>query len=106
MFPLLSLYLHLLHLPTCLFIQCKQTGHVTRKDAICDLSKRARILVCSDDVEDFCADLCVAADAHGVLIGVKHWSVIIEVFYLDVHVGLSTQASLQVKKGDKKEFYC
>lgn len=64
-------------MPTCLFIQCKQTGHVPRKDVIGDLAKPARVLVRSDDVEDFCADLCVAADAHGVLVRVKHWSVVI-----------------------------
>lgn len=84
--------------PTCLFIQGKQTGHVTRKDIIGDLSEPARVSVSRDNIEDFCAGLCVAADAHGVLVRVKHWSVIIQIFYLNVHVGLSTQASLIFEK--------
>lgn len=81
-----------------MFVQCKQTGHVPRKDAIGDLSKPARVSVSSDDVEDFCAGLRVAADAHGVLVGVKHWGVIIQVLYLNVYVGLSAQASLTFEK--------
>lgn len=87
---------------TCLFIQCKQTGHVAGKEVIGDLSKHARISVGGDNVEDFCAGLRVAADAHGVLVRVKHRSVIVQVFYLDVHVGLSTQASLTFEK--RREF--
>lgn len=81
-----------------MLIQCKQTGHVPRKDVIRDLSKRARVSVSSDNVEDFCAGLRVAADAHGVLVRVKHWSVIIQVLYLNVHVRLSAQASLTFEK--------
>lgn len=81
-----------------MLIQCEQTGHVTRDDVIRDLSKPARISVSGDNIEDLGAGLCVAADAHGVLIGVKHWSVIIQVFYLDVHIRLSAQASLSFEK--------
>lgn len=66
--------------PTCLFIQCKQIGQVTWKDIVGDLSKRARISISSDNVEDFCAGLRVAANAHGVFFRVEHWSVIIKVF--------------------------
>lgn len=81
-------------MPTCVFVQCKQTGHVSRKDVIGDRSEPARISVGSDHIEDFCARLRVAADAHGVLIGVKHWSVIVQVLHLNVNIGLCTQSSL------------
>ena len=81
-----------------MFIQCEQTGHVTRKDVVGDLSEPARISVCGDNVEDLCPGLRVAADAHGVLVRVKHRSVIVQVFHLDVHVGLSAQASLTFEK--------
>lgn len=94
----------LLCLPTCLFIQGKQTGHVTRKDFVGNLSKSASISVSGENVEDFCAGLCVVADAHGVLVRVKHWSVIIQVFYVNVNVGLSVQASLTLKK--KRSEFC
>lgn len=79
---------------TCLFIQCKQTGHVTSEEIVGNLSEPARVSVGSDDVEDFSSGLRVAADAHGVLVWVKHWSVIIQVLHLHVHIGLSAQASL------------
>lgn len=79
---------------TCLFIQCKQTGHVTSEETVGNLSEPAGVSVGSDDIEDFSSGLRVAADAHGVLVWVKHWSVIIQVLYLHVHIGLSAQASL------------
>lgn len=79
---------------TSLFIQCKQTGHVPSEEFIGDLTEPARVSVCSDDVEDLGSGLRVAADAHGVLVRVEHRSVIIQVLHLDVHVGLSAQASL------------
>lgn len=91
--------------PTCLFIQCKQTGHVTREDIVGDLSKPARISVRGDYVEDFCARLGVAADAHGVLVRVEHWSVIVQILYLNVHVRLSTQASLEKRERRIEEYY-
>lgn len=84
--------------PTSVFIQCKQTGHVTRKDLIGDMSESARISISGDNVEDFCAGLCVAADAHGVLFRIKHWSVVIQVLHLNVHIGLGTQASLAFER--------
>lgn len=88
--------------PTCLFIQRKQTGHVTGNHVIGDLSEPASISVGGDHVEDFCAGLSVAADAHRVLVGVKHWGVIIPVLHLNVHVGLSAQASLKFGMSEKK----
>lgn len=84
-----------LYSPTCVFIQREQTGHVARKDVIGDLSKPARISVGSNNAEDFCARLCVAADAHSILFRVEDWAVIIQVFYFNVHVGLSAEASLR-----------
>lgn len=83
-----------------MFIQCKQTGHVTSEETVGNLSEPAGVSVCSDDVEDFSPRLRVAADAHGVLVWVKHWSVIIQVLHLHVHIGLSAQASLS--SGKKK----
>lgn len=85
-------------LPTCLLIQCKQTGHVTRYQVVGDLSEPAGVSVGGDNVEDLCAGLSVAADAHGVLVRVKHWSVVIQVLHLNVHVGLSALASLTFEK--------
>lgn len=76
-------------------VQSKQTGRVARKDFVGDLSEPAGIVVGGDHVEDFRADLRVAAEADGVLAGVEHGSVVIPVLYLDVNVGLSAQASLQ-----------
>lgn len=98
--------LHFLYLPTCLFIQWKQTGHVTRKDVVGHLPKPARILICSDDVEDFGAGLCVAADAHDVLVRVKHWNVVVEVLYLNVHVGLRAETSLWVEQQERISIPC
>lgn len=85
-------------LPTCLFIQSKQTGHVTRNHVVGDLSEPAGVSVGGDNVEDLCAGLRVAADAHGVLVRVEHWSVVVQVLHLNVHVGLSAQASLTFEK--------
>lgn len=81
-----------------MFIQCKQTGHVTSEETVGDLSEPAGVSVGSDDVEDFGSGLRVAADAHGVLVWVKHWSVIIQVLHLHMYIGLSTQASLSSEK--------
>lgn len=77
-----------------MFIQCKQTGQVTREEIVGNLSEPGGVSVGSDDVEDFSSGLRVAADAHGVLIWVEHWSIIIQVLHLHVHIGLSAQASL------------
>lgn len=85
-----------------MFVQCKQTGHVSRKNVVRDLSKPARVSVSSNNVEDLRAGLCMAADAHGVLVRVEHRCVIIQVFYLNVHICLSTEASL---KESENSFY-
>lgn len=86
---------------TCVFIQCKQTGHVTGEEIVGNLSEPAGVSVGSDDVEDFSSGLRVAADAHGVLAWVKHWSVIIQVLHFHVHIGLGAQASLSQEKKSK-----
>lgn len=81
--------------PTCLFIQRKQSGHVARKEVVGNLAKPARISVSGNNADDLCARLSVAADAHGVLLRAEHWSVVVQVLDLNVHIGLSTQASLR-----------
>lgn len=68
------------------------------------MSESSRISISGDNVEDFCAGLCVAADAHGVLVRIKHWSVVIQVLNLNVHIGLSTEASLAFERlGEEKK---
>lgn len=81
--------------PTCLFIQRKQSGHVARKEVVGNLAKPARISVSGNNADDLCARLRVAADAHGVLLRAEHRSVVVQVLDLNVHIGLSTQASLR-----------
>lgn len=79
---------------TGLGVHVKQAGHVSGDDVIGDLAEAARVSVSGDDVEDLCAGLSVAADAHRVFIWAEHRSVVIQVLHLNVHVGLSAQTPL------------
>lgn len=59
-------------------------------EVVGDLSEPAVIAVSGDDADDLCAGARVAADARGVLLRVEHWSVVIDVFHFNVHIGLGT----------------
>ncbi|TNN89723.1 hypothetical protein EYF80_000326 [Liparis tanakae] len=83
--------------------QRERAGHVPREDFVGDPSEAARVPVGGDDAEDLGAGRRVAADAHGVAVGVEHRSVVVQVLHLDVDVGLSAQASLGLGKWRKED---
>lgn len=83
---------------TCLCVQHKQAGHVFGYNTIADVSKPARVLISRYNAEDFGARWGVVADTNSVLFWVKHRSVIVQVFYFNMHIGLGTLTSLKKQK--------
>ena len=80
--------------PTCVSVQGEQPRQVAGHQLVGDPSIAPGVRVCGDGGEDLRVGRGVAADAGGVLLGVEHRSVVVQVLHLDVHVGLSAEPSL------------